>query len=452
MAARAPPCARYVQRAAGMCDSFRSGMKRTPTAPRLLLVVSFGLLTACTETSTPVRARAERSEGGTPAAPPAPAEARDSAEGAGDEPVTPRGGEDERDEVVGPPAVQLIGRFDDRDPLGPRCGWPGCRIIARFEGTRVSVRLNELVASWMDGAPSEWDVEIDGVLQPKLVTKSGEREYVLATGLAPGAHVVELYKRSEAQNGVTQFLGYDFGGGALLPPPARKERRIEIVGDSAAAGFGVEGVGRGPKCPGVNSGATWQNFRKSFGAVLARTLDAELAGTVYSGKGMAKNIWHPDTETMPVIFPRAIPTDPSSAWDFSSFVPDAVIVMIGGNDFAVGEPADEGPATLEEFTEAYEAFTVTLRDNYPAAHLFLVTSPSVSDREPAGRKTRSNVIAGISTIVARRASAGDAKVYSVEPPVAAPSELTGCDGHGSPEHHLRVAGDLAPLVKAKTGW
>ena len=33
-----------------------------------------------------------------------------------------------------------MGRFDTADPAGPKCSWPGCRIIARFEGTRVSVR------------------------------------------------------------------------------------------------------------------------------------------------------------------------------------------------------------------------------------------------------------------------------------------------------------------------
>lgn len=45
---------------------------------------------------------------------------------------------------VGPgAAVQLIGRFDTRDATGPKCGWPGCRTVAQFAGTRVSVWLRE---------------------------------------------------------------------------------------------------------------------------------------------------------------------------------------------------------------------------------------------------------------------------------------------------------------------
>lgn len=366
--------------------------------------------------------------------------------------VTSTEADETADEVPTIPAVQLLGRFDTRDTLGPRCAWPGCRIIARFEGTSVSARLKELDEPWMEGAPSEWDVALDGALLPKLVMSRGERDYVLATDLAPGAHEVELYKRTEAQNGVTQFLGYDFGDGTLLPPPARRRRRIEVISDSSAAGFGVEGVGQGPDCPGPDWGAEWQNFHKSLSVLLADALDAELAGTAYSGKGIAQNISTDDTETMPILFPRALPNDPSSTWDFGSFIPDVVVIMMGGNDFALGQPVDRGPATLEEFTDAYEAFTVTLRDRYANAQLFLVTSPSVSDAEPAGRNTRTNVLAGIGEVVARRKRAGDAKVHAVEPPVAPRSELTGCNGHGSPEFHRRVANDLAPVIRATMRW
>jgi hypothetical protein len=82
----------------------------------------------------------------------------------------------------------------------------------------------------------------------------------------------------------------------------------------------------------------------------------------------------------------------------------------------------------------------------------LVVSPSISDAEPAGRNTRTNVKSGIATVVMRRSTANDAKVYSFEPPVAPQSELTGCNGHGSPEFHQRVATDIQTIVKSKTGW
>lgn len=364
-------------------------------------------------------------------------------------PLAPDGG---ASADVGPPAVRFIGRFDTRSAEGPVCGFPGCRIIAKFFGTEVKVRLDERVENWMEGGPSEWDVTIDGMLQPKLVLALGPADYVLASDLPAGAHSVELYKRSETQNGYTRFLGYDFGDGTLLPPPAQATRRIEIVGDSAPAAFGIEGVGQGADCPGPNWAARWQNFHKSFGALLGESLGAELNATVYSGKGMVRNIWRADPDTMPILYARANPVDKSSFFDAHSFVPDVIVVMLGGNDFALGQPYDDGPTPLPEFTEAMRELVATFRVTAPLAHVFLVLSPSMTDEEPAGRQSRTNVKTAFDAVARERAAATDSRVYSVVPPLAAKSELTGCEGHGSPEFHLRVARQLEAMVKEKTGW
>lgn len=352
----------------------------------------------------------------------------------------------------GPPHVQLIGRFDTRDPNAPRCAWPGCRIVARFEGTYVAVRLSESWEAWMDGAPSEWDATVDGVTQ-KLVMSAGEHEYVLASSLPPGEHLVELYKRSEAQNGTTQFHGFDFRGGTLLSPPVRKTRRIEIIGDSQPAAFGVEGLDYPEHdCPGVDHGAQWQNFRKSFGARLEEILDAEVYGTVYSGKGIAKNIWHFDPETMPIVYWRALPVDKTSTWNPASFVPDVIVLMLGGNDFAIGKPVDTGPASLAEFTAAYRAFAGDLRAAYPQAKIIFAISPSVRDDEPAGRNSRTNVKEGVRVVTEERNAAGDRDISWFEPALAQKSELNACNGHGNPDFHLRVAQEIAAVIRQKTGW
>jgi lysophospholipase L1-like esterase len=352
------------------------------------------------------------------------------------------------------PEVQLIGRFDTRDAAGPKCAWPGCRIVARFEGTRVSVRLREELQPWMDGGPSEWDVAVDGHWQPKIVMAASgtAQDYVIADGLADAPHVVELYKRSEAQNGTTQFLGYDFGGGKLLVPPPRSARRLEIIGDSVASGYGVEGVGLGPACPGPNYAARYENFHESMGALLGAAFGAEVAGTVFAGKGIARNVWTDDKETMPVLFMRALPVDETSTWQFSKFVADVVIVMLGGNDFAIGQPVDHGPASAAEFTSAYSTFTAVLRQRYPSAHLFLTVPPPLTDLDPPGTNTRTNVVAAVKSVAAQRNSSGDPKVHAFEPKPGDESEHTGCEGHGSPQFHQRVAAELAVEVASKVGW
>jgi hypothetical protein len=352
----------------------------------------------------------------------------------------------------GPPAVRFVGRFDTRESAGPTCGWPGCRIIAGFSGTAVSARLDEHVDGWMEGGPSEWDVVIDDKLLPKLVLDLGVHDYVLASGLTPGPHVVELYKRSETQNGYTTFLGYDFGGGKLLPPPLAPLRRLEIIGDSSVAGFGIEGVGLGPDCPGPDWSAHWQNFHKSVGARLGEIFGADVNGTVYSGKGLVRNIFRPDPDTMPLIYPRANPVDVNSVFDFKQFVPHVVVIMLGGNDFAIGQGFDDGPTPFCQFMLAARDLVATVRSHAPLAYIFLALSPSVSDDSPPGNQSRTNVKSAFDLAAAKSAAAGDKRVYSVAPPVAAPSELTACNGHGTPAYHDRVAQQLAVTIKAITGW
>ncbi len=435
--------------------SYASREKSTRRCLTLLAVSAFGLghvVTACSD-ATPDAAepRGARADEGAPSADGSP-----SADAA----VSPPGdtaGSDSRapEEEIdpGPPAVQFVGRFDLRDPAGAKCAWPGCRIVARFDGTEVAVRMNEIDASWMLGGPSEWDVAIDGQWVPKLVLLQGVSEYVLARDLAPGPHKVELYKRSESQNGTSQFLGFDFRGGTLLSPPRRAPRRIEIIGDSQPAAFGVEGVGYPDlDCPGPNWAAMWQNFRRSFGARIGESFGAEVLGTVHSGKGLVRNIWRPDLETMPVLYPRIVPTDATSLYDFTSYVPHVVVIMIGGNDFAVGQPVDDGPTPLDEFTQAYATLVASIRDRYPEVYVFLSASPSVTDEQPVGRQSRTNVLAGMHAVIAQRVAMGDTHIHEATPALATKTELTGCEGHGTPEFHERVAAEISAVIREKTGW
>lgn len=355
---------------------------------------------------------------------------------------------------IAAPSIQFVGRFDTREAAGPKCAWPGCRVVARFSGTdRLSVTLEEITLPWMLGGPSEWDVSIDGVLQPKLVTETGSHEYVLAEGLSSDEHTVELYKRSEAQNGITRFEGYDFHGGELLSPPprARTARRLEVIGDSQVAAFGVEGAAIGPNCPGNHWAAHYENFRESFGALMGERFGAEVHGTAYSGKGMARNITSTDRDTMPILFDRANPLDPSSAWDWS-WTPDVVVVQIGGNDFAIHLPVDDGPPTFDEFTNAYRGFVTDVRTHYPDAFVLLVLSASTREEFPPGRASRTNVWSALERIVFEHNAEGDFAIDDFAPPTASEDERRGCGGHGTPEFHQRIAKQIGDVINEKVGW
>ncbi|MBX3203459.1 MAG: hypothetical protein KF764_00260 [Labilithrix sp.] len=334
----------------------------------------------------------------------------------------------------------FVGRFDTTDPAGPKASWPGTRILARFDGTRVSVKLKEHAETWMEGAPSYWEVTIDKGPWRAIAMIADEKahDFELASGLAPGPHEVEIYKRSETQTGITQFLGFDFHGGKSLPSPPRQLRKIEVMGDSFATGFGVENItAPDTDCPGPDWAGVWQNFRKSWGAILGVTFDAEVHGIVYSAKGLLHNDWPTDNDPLRDYYNRADPNpqiaqDPP-LFDLSSWIPDVIVMTQGSGD---GGGAD--------FRAAYRDFVINrLRARGPNTHIFMgIVS--------AGNRA---AVADVSqAIVAERAAVGDHKMHAFMAKPFTWEETTACNGHGTPAWHQRVADELAAEIRAKVGW
>lgn len=341
----------------------------------------------------------------------------------------------------GPPQVLLIGRFDTSDPAGPKASWPGSRILTRFSGSSVSVTLSEFAEDWMDGAPSYWDVTVDHGT-PKVIGMIADNQphvFELAANLPPGKHEIELYKRSEMQTGITQFRGFDFHGGTSLPPPARKKRHIEAMADSYGTGYGIV-VLDAPNLtcvPGPDHAGRYQNFRQAWPSVLAAKFDAEIEGTVYSGKGLTRGIWPTDTDGLIDYYNRANP-NPATAYapvlfDLKSWVPDAIVLVQGTVDNGIGD-----------FRGVYRDFVVNqLRARAPNAHIFLVVP---------GRVARDKFIATVNSVEQERHAAGDMKVHAVIPGEEQPEEMTGCGFHGSPAYHQRIANEIGAVMSATMGW
>merc|ERR1712232_815511 len=65
--------------------------------------------------------------------------------------------------------------------------------------------------------------------------------------------------------------------------------------------------------------------------------------------------------TMPQYFEQTLQRDSKSRWDFSSWVPELVVVSLGGNDFNHQNGHVPSNAT---FTEAYGGFLATIIGKY----------------------------------------------------------------------------------------
>jgi lysophospholipase L1-like esterase len=326
------------------------------------------------------------------------------------------------------PGVRFIGRVDTSDAAGARFAWSGTGIAARFSGSELAVRMN--------GA-QQYTVLIDGELQPKLTTSGGAD--VLASGLPAGEHEVEIYRRTEANQGESQFLGFELGAGELLAAPAAPERRIEIIGDSISAGYGNEGADM--SCP---FSPDTENHYLTYGAIAARNVGAELVTVAWSGKGVVCNYGDDAAscmDPMPIYYGRTLPNRADSTWDFSRYQPQAVVINLGTNDLSTMIDPSE-----QEFTGAYVDLLTRVRTAYPDALILCTVGPLLNGADLTTAR------AYIAAAVQQRLSAGDAAVQTFELAPTNASDGYGCDYHPSLRTHEIMAEALTSTLETELGW
>jgi lysophospholipase L1-like esterase len=275
--------------------------------------------------------------------------------------------------------VHYLGRFDWRDPAGPRFAWPGTGIAATFLGTGLQATL-------ADTGHDILAVAIDGGTPKAVPTAGPGKVYTLASNLTAGQHTVVLTKRTEASVGVEQLLALTPQGGAIVPSPAPFTRRIEFIGDSIACGYGVLGAD-------CHFSPETEDEGVAFGAIAATALHAQRSVIAYSGKGMYRDDRGSTVDQMPVLFNRVLPDDPTSTWDFSAPPPDVVVIELSSNDFTGGDPG-------EAFERAYVAFLQQLRRRYPGAYVLCALSTMVTGPD------RTNAADSIVSAVQMARSAG----------------------------------------------
>ncbi len=321
------------------------------------------------------------------------------------------------------PNIQYSGRFDFSNPLAPRFDWPAVSISANFQGTSVGILLSD--------GNNNYNAFIDGRLQQVIV--SGPATQYMISGLGPGSHTLLLTKRTEAYFGIGTFKGLILEDGmALLPPPSPPSRRIEFVGDSLACGAEVEAL---------NSGCDPAHFRPTansdlaFGPLAARALGADYRVTSFSATGIVKNVAMAQVP-MPAYYPRVLASFETPVIDPRLWVPDAVVIELGGNDFFSGVP----PPSRDEFESAYRKFIASLRSDYPKTHILCA---SFGIAPPVGNL--------IQEVVNQEKQAGDNKVDLIV--LNYPSaHLTGCYQHFDPEGQRQVGDELAKAFRKVMGW
>jgi hypothetical protein len=329
--------------------------------------------------------------------------------------------------------VRWVGRVDDKtDPTKPKFNWGGSGFVAQVNGTSLTVQISQtgtdLYQPVIDGKPG---VRIKGT--------QGMLNQTLMLGGA-GMHTVEFYRDTEAsQGGVSQLLA--LSGGTLMDAPKYSGRLIECIGDSLSNAFGELGTETHPQCSNANTCPYTQDTQAnytSYIAIAARSLNADWSIVANSGWGLYRDLANGTQNVMPNVYDEAIYTGGSAPkWDFG-IQASAVVINLGGNDAATGDPGTP-------YQDAMVKLIQTVRGKYPDAWIFPVTGSMLNGAGLAEIKKY--------TLAAIAALADDKKVFYVDlGQQDGCNNPTGCLWHPNLMEHQRMASVLGPAIKGKLGW
>jgi carbohydrate esterase-like protein len=115
------------------------------------------------------------------------------------------------------PNIQYTGRVYFGDVKTPVFYWPGSFLIANFQGTSINIKYNDTGSNYMA-------VIIDDGPYTVLDCNAGDNTYVAATGLTDTVHKIQLFKRTETQQGVFRFKGFELDDGKGLLQTSKANR------------------------------------------------------------------------------------------------------------------------------------------------------------------------------------------------------------------------------------
>lgn len=230
-------------------------------------------------------------------------------------------------------------------PEGLPLSWSNSGVTFTFRGDRAELHF----AAYEADQPVYVKVFADGKAQ--RFGLDGKSPKILLDFTKNAVHTVKLLRISEGNTPLVFQKTRVYGASPeLLPPPAEKPFRIEFMGDSITAGFGVAA----PREQDLYT-TYEQDSTRSYAYLTAERLNAELRTVCISGQGVWKNCGKEPGVRFESMFDMSVRG--RTGYDHASWQPDVMVLNCGTNDVP-GETTPEimyreGGALLDKVRAAY---------------------------------------------------------------------------------------------------
>lgn len=320
--------------------------------------------------------------------------------------------------------IATMGRIHINSDKSLLLGFPGVSIKTDVIGKSLRADLQSSTGnSWIDvivddGSPNA--IKIDNQMQTIELFRFAE----------DAKHSVEIIHRTENWQGQITLKQFTLQGEKFLTAPTLPKRKMLVLGDSVTCGEAVDRIS------GEEKNSRWWNARESYGMLTAKALNAQVHLVCWGGRGLVRS-WNGKTDDANLTDfyeYSAGDNNPAMQWDHAQYQPDLIVSAIGTNDFSQGIPA------RETYVTAYVKLINKLLTNHPQAHIAL-TEGAILDGDK-----KAVLIDYIREAISR---VNDSRVHQVTS-----NHYPGdnSDAHPTKEHHVAMARDLAPQLKALMDW
>lgn len=269
--------------------------------------------------------------------------------------------------------VRPIGRtFFLKDTLWMALSGSGAEF--RFNGKRAEITLKgDQVASGQTnhariGIYVNGERVVDDLLNEPLKT------YTVFESDSEQDVVIRIVKLSEAAMSTAGIHEIRIHAEDGIRPTPGSARKIEFIGDSITAGYGVDDE---VKEHGFSTAT--EDVTKTYAYKTAAALQADYSMVAYSGHGIISGYTGTDQKVVSQLVPDYYDILASSGgridgtldvnsipWDFNKFVPDLIVVNLGTNDYSFTK---DDAAKQAEYRDAYVEFLKQVRSHNADAHL-----------------------------------------------------------------------------------
>ncbi len=311
--------------------------------------------------------------------------------------------------------------------------WPGVTVFADFTGTELGIKIKggdrNYFNVWVDDRPEQ------------ILHAVNDTVWWYPEKLSKGLHQLRIVKRTEGNMGVAEFSGIYLNKNEKLQKPAPlPERKILFVGNSITCGYGTEG-----KNKSEHFKPSTENCEKSYATITVRAFNAQYHLISHSGLGMIRNYGDKDMvstkiKPMPARLEYLLDEDSTHTYELQNYVPDAIVVNLGTNDFSTQPFPYEA-----DFIRAGKKLITKLKQEFPDAKIICVTGPMIN--EPCFSYTKKMV-----EQLRDELKTQDIAFVGIPTNLLNTEEDLGSDWHPSYRGQLKSAHMIIPVLGTMLNW